>query len=77
MKTIIPILIGILTFFLLLIYGDGWIISEVVKTIPARAVEWVPMIRLGLWILAVCFTTGIAIVISFFVGGIVKILMDK
>jgi membrane protein implicated in regulation of membrane protease activity len=75
MKSIISFLAGVTIFLLLIVKGDGYLISIVLDAIPASAHEWLKLIKIGLWIVAIIFTTGIAFIISAFVGKMVKIIL--
>ena len=76
MKKLISVLVGIGVFLLIIFMVDGAIVDYVANAIPKSASEWLPLIRIGLWIIVICLTFSITLVISTIVGVIVNAILE-
>ena len=77
MKTLISFIIGVFVFYLLIVKVDGAIVDLIVSALPQSAADWKPLLSIILWIILVFFTFGIAFVISYFAGILVRIFLGK
>ena len=75
MKTLISFVLGIAA-FCAVFYMDSILINFIIKQIPYRAHEWFGLIKIGLWVLALIWTSGIAILIGILVGSIISAILD-
>ncbi len=73
MKNIISFLIGLAVFVCIIVYFDGWLVNLILDAVPDSAVEWLKLIRIGVWIVVLMFTFGIALAISVFIGGLINV----
>jgi len=77
MKTIIGLLLAIAS-FIGLGYGgysfDVWAIGEILAAIPKSAVEYLELIKIGLWVLAFFFTFGPILAISIWISSIIGVI---
>ncbi len=74
MKTLISIVIGILA-FIGIFYLDGMLIDWVVGPIGDAGTRH--LLKIGLWVVAIMFTSGLAIWIGILAGGLARVFMGK
>ena len=75
MKGLISLIAGVLTAFGVF-YIDSLLINWIITILPKSAEEWYGIIRVVLWICAIGWTLGIAVVIGTLVGGFVRAILD-
>lgn len=75
MKGLISVIAGVLTAFGIF-YLDSLFINWIISEIPKSAEEWYGIIAVVLWIFAISWTVGIAIVMGMFIGSFVRAILD-
>lgn len=76
MKKLISVLVGIAIFLLIIFKVDGAIVDFIANAIPKSAAEWIPLIRIALWITIVCISFGIAVWLAVIAGIIVNAILE-
>lgn len=72
MRGLVAVIIGIITFLLIIFYVDPYLVDQIMSLFPDSAKDWFKLIRFVAWLAVLFFTTGLAIVISTLVGIIVS-----
>ena len=76
MKSVISIIVGILVFIGIFCI-DGAIIKYILDLFPRSAADWLPLLKVILWICAIIWTTGLAIILSMLAGALVRIFLGE
>jgi uncharacterized protein involved in cysteine biosynthesis len=72
-------IITIVTFCLLAFLGF-WIDSEIVKAIMdevPKSSEWLGLIKIGVWVIILFFTTGLIFGLSAFISGLIYVVIKN
>jgi len=77
MKTWKFIILAPLVFIGVIYWGDGAIIQWILGLFPPSAHDWLPILKIILWICAFLWTLPIAALITFIILGIVGLLIPK
>lgn len=77
MKNLLGFIVGFIVFLFLIFVVDKAIVNAIVNALPASAAEWLGLIKIGVWFFIIWLTLGLAIVISMFVGAIVRAMMGR
>jgi len=75
MKTLISILAGLAVAYGVFFHLDPMIIEWALKTAEVSE-DNVGMVRVGLWAILLCFSTGFVLGVSAFIGIIVRAILD-
>lgn len=76
MKTIVSVIAAIITFFCIIFFVDPMIVHGIVSLFPKSAAEWIPVIKIAVWLVVLGFSLGITFLISYLVGVIFYFCLD-
>ena len=76
MKLILTIIGGLLGFFGIF-YIDKLLINLLLDLIPKSSADWIPLIKLVLWFLAIVWTTYLAIIVGSIFATLTAFLVFK
>jgi hypothetical protein len=75
MKALASIIVGIITFYLIIFQFDPWVVGMIMDAVPPT--EWFALIKIIVWIVVLFFTLSFAIWFSIFIGSAVAMILYK
>lgn len=75
MKTLISVLVGILVAYLMFFKFDAFVVNSVLDAIPQSADEWKPLLKIVLWIIMVCVTFGLTVMLAVLAGFLTRVIL--